>query len=1582
MAAPVPVSTTESTETTYATSHDIALPTVAAGNHLVCSSGFDGAGGTISTPAGWVEVLAVDLNANQKWRVWIRECDGTEGATVVVTTSAGNQSAHRVLKYTGVRAGVVEGTTWDVAELGATGYGTTIDPPPVTTTWASTDNSYIVLAWAGGNSPAVSDYPDGYSNTGDTTARVTIATGTKASTSTSDDPTTFTLSGSNNYRAATLVLRGAADIAAGAIAATGTGQAHNATTLPPQTRAQAEAATGTGEAHGATIKTAQVASDLVVEWDLDNDGRYGRWADTGVWRVIDGRIVRPDGREMLGAGLNGGVAIGTGASFTIDDDVSIGWAYDGYPGVSVSGSGKRYSDVWAESPQLVNGDECFPGGTISAARYWNHALIDDAAAPLGTFIVDLPGRDYALTGVLQADAIAFGIPEPSDHWHCPIFRVNCHIRNGPDAARNGPITWSSAPTLTAAGTVPEYVTRIRDLVDRGIVVCPEYHDRTAVIGQPDYTIPPALLADPMLPVGSLSDGYIKDSILFYDALVAEFTGAENLWMGLPNEFNQDGRTSDYDNVILTLCRRLWGSGWTGITVLPLPRWEGDLAALARGDLDDLVDQLEVYQQGPIVFGWHNYGDRYDALGVQSVGTWAEVDADIAACRNGVPGSGRKHAVWMSEYGQPVPPGTGLPHAADGVRITATDDDGPALGIRWPHLCCTWWSTADGVFDHSYALTYGAINKGDQTGPDPNSNGDPNGGTFPWWKIVSELAADEWLTPGGRAHWDLAHAVAALDDAGATVENITGYVLSGWLRRGRDYPSQITGRSRPGVMQLVLDNSDNRFSFYNTGSPLNTPPYSLKTGRRIRVRTAEASPDDPTVLARDRFATNGPLATDEVGNTWSAPAGFSGLSVLAKTASADGAPSGSGALYGETVDVGATTYYAQCVVPYKDATNRAGLLFHHTDASNYGAIYQGDGTLYLVEVVAGTPTILDSVGTENRDDMAIGVAVNGTQVIGYVDGVEQVSASTSLTPTTTVGLYGRWYYQRAPLFSEFWCWDRAIRTQTWDPTPSGVLATMRVTKTVPTTDNDGRKTITVTAAGDLGLLDRPIEAPASTGPDDIQSAGSKPGHLIGNALAKVGALHPPGPIDGGDLTLGSVGLDRQQAISIVRRMEATEAGFVYELPVGGIGFDRRSARDATTAVGAFTDDPAVTGYKIERFALRDWQGDVINDVTSEVSGRLARYDVVTSNNNFEGFGVANDATFNLPDAGDGAAVGDLFIVAISSTVWTAGVRWITPPGWTALRDPGDEKGKMAVFAKRATAADLGDAVTFYDDSTPAGGAWAALVFIVHNWLGSIASGVAVTEAVGYGPDQLTQAQAGTVDYPVVFTPWGARPTLFIALRSGAHTSSAAAVVSSASDDQAPNGFDSMGSVHINPSGFGQEVLHTAIQWARRIRTEAVLNPTSMGGTFSGFSYTEGLIVMVRGGFDGEVPTASGGLPVRDSHAADQEDRAAVLAHPDPGRHFEDETAARAYNDLVLARFGTDRPIVSLGFTATRDARHRDLAVSLDLSQRFRVDADGRIGEGIDAEFFVETITHSFSQGTRVWSVDLDLSPAVDAGAGAD
>jgi hypothetical protein len=76
------------------------------------------------------------------------------------------------------------------------------------------------------------------------------------------------------------------------------------------------------------------------------------------------------------------------------------------------------------------------------------------------------------------------------------------------------------------------------------------------------------------------------------------------------------------------------------------------------------------------------------------------------------------------------------------------------------------------------------------------------------------------------------------DWDSAVEDITGYVMSAESFTGRDMPSSLAGKSGPGKLRLALNNTDDRFSPMNTASPLNTAPFSLKTGRRVRVRTTD------------------------------------------------------------------------------------------------------------------------------------------------------------------------------------------------------------------------------------------------------------------------------------------------------------------------------------------------------------------------------------------------------------------------------------------------------------------------------------------------------------------------------------------------------------------------------------------------------------------------------------------------------------------------------------------------------------------------------------------------------------------------
>lgn len=1062
------------------------------------------------------------------------------------------------------------------------------------------------------------------------------------------------------------------------------------------------------------------------------------------------------------------------------------------------------------------------------------------------------------------------------------------------------------------------------------------------------------------------------------------------------------------------------------------------------------------------------------------------------------------------------------------------------------------------------------------------------GTAVWTRTPNEQVSSDLVV-----EWDL----DGDGDFDETVEDITGQILRGEIYRGRDFASQVTGRSVRGQMVLVADNTDDRFSYFNEASPLNQAPFSLRKRRLIRVRCSAASPSDPVVLARAKFGTAGPLTTADTGEAWTTRTS-SGMTVADSVAAADGPPlpavSGPGSIdpdqitmagdnhttmtdalrpaSGETISVvgtgnlpltgnatshnitlptgidagdliviwvstqdstdpgapttpsgytqrwsqghassfrpkitavyrvadgsedgatvtftwgvavdivaawavfdgvdtttpwdttatgptngtsnpdpspitpatggawvleviqinlpagtavtgpstgftnlvnqtgatkamivayqatpaatdgqvhlvtldpGAATYYGQAVIAELDADNEAGLVWYYTDADNYGLVQVRDGALDIIQVASGVESTLGTVAVENRADMAVGVAVNSTTVRAFLDGVFVVGGTTTLTATNHVGLYGRWYAQRPPRFREFWVWNRPRVAQPWESVSNaGVLATMRVESVVPSVGRDGAKIARIRARGVLGDLETEITPPSSVGPDVEESAGVTTGLLIGNALSRVGALHPPGPIAAG-IAMGSFGLGRQRALSVIRAVEETEFGLVYETRDGAIGFAGRNDRDGTPVVATFTDDSAVAGLPLEAPRQLDHSTSIINRVSAEVSPSLPRV-VASTASASTATGVTNDVAVTIPAEGAGstdAAVGDLLLVVVASTVVTPDALWEAPSGWVAVRQGLTDDTGLRVFARRLTAGDFGDTVTFYDDAAPAGGAWVAGRFLVKNWYGAIEAGVTMTEIAGHGSGS-PQALAGDNDPPVLFTPWPIQPTLFIAVRAGVGATSGNADVSAADDDSAPAGFRAMASTKVEgTSGNADDV---ALQWATRLRTEQVINPGPFGGTFTGFDVVETAVIAIRG-FAGDPPPSTGGFEVRVDNAADQVDRGAVLAHPSPGRHFATETAAETYGDALLRRYGTDRPIVALEFTATKDRRLRDLARDLDLSARVRVDADGRAGLGFDAEFFVEHRADIFDIGDRFWRVELSLSPAVDAGAGAD
>lgn len=574
--------------------------------------------------------------------------------------------------------------------------------------------------------------------------------------------------------------------------------------------------------HAAIYAAADVDAGTVGQLRLRSSGAVAATA-TGVWSTAAGKIIDPNGSVFQAAGMNGGAPLALG-QFGSSAGEYVAWTMEGFPQFTLS------TDIWPGQANLFSGNRMFPGGHINGGRYWSNELNTWA---------DLPDRVYALTGVRSADAITLGIAQPTDHWHSRLYRMVCYLRSGA-------LTWEAG--VVADTTVPEYVARARELVDLGLVVAVEDHGFTAA----DATLPSGLVSDPMLAVGSVTDGPVRDTLKLIDAFAAEFPGgSENVWFCLPNEpYTVAATDTRYRDFVKTLAVRLRGKGFTGLLSIPLAHYGQDLHGLAIGSYNTLINELNALNVGPFVWEFHNYGKRWNA-GASTIYTYAEMDSDLAQCQ----ANGR--AVWMGEYGQGVPLGSTATGSAtadrEGVLITATNTYGEALGLKYPHICPAWWAIADHTFDRTYSLTYGAANLGNEAGPNPNTTGAPNKGTFPMWDVDG---VQDWLTPGGQAHWDLAHLI---DSSGAEVVGVSPpVVVSAYARNIRlgfeGVPSAeqliyVEGRRISGTGGLrLLDSRATLVSAPPLALRTSTPPPSSSGGGGGGGGTTTASDVRSTFVA--------------------------------------------------------------------------------------------------------------------------------------------------------------------------------------------------------------------------------------------------------------------------------------------------------------------------------------------------------------------------------------------------------------------------------------------------------------------------------------------------------------------------------------------------------------------------------------------------------------------------------------------------------------------------------------------------------------------------------------------------------------
>ncbi len=211
MAFPTIAATNSNQENVNQTVHTVNLPAgISNGDLLIVGFCLDGDGGAMTWPAGWTElynVLGPSSVPNLQAR--FRRADGTEGATITVTSTNSEKSASVSYRITGHH------TVTDPES--ATAGGTTANPdPPVLNPagWGTEDTLWIVLyGWDGGR---INDaYPASY-----TLSQVTdrnnaadgcgLAIAGQNINAASENPGTGTINTSDQWVASTLAIRPAA----------------------------------------------------------------------------------------------------------------------------------------------------------------------------------------------------------------------------------------------------------------------------------------------------------------------------------------------------------------------------------------------------------------------------------------------------------------------------------------------------------------------------------------------------------------------------------------------------------------------------------------------------------------------------------------------------------------------------------------------------------------------------------------------------------------------------------------------------------------------------------------------------------------------------------------------------------------------------------------------------------------------------------------------------------------------------------------------------------------------------------------------------------------------------------------------------------------------------------------------------------------------------------------------------------------------------------------------------------------------------------------------------------------------------
>lgn len=201
-AAPLIEETTGGNDTTDQQNHTVnVFATPPAGQLLLVLFASDG-NPTITFPAEWTQLFQDANGSDVIFGAWYRVADGTETATITVTTSSSQMTAHTSFRISNYGVLPVVGTS-------ATGASVNPNPPTLTPWWGSAYNLWFAVSGSDYNR-TVSAYPSGYSNgrydRSNNTGGCTVGSASKIASASSDNPGTFTISSSDQWVANTIAI--------------------------------------------------------------------------------------------------------------------------------------------------------------------------------------------------------------------------------------------------------------------------------------------------------------------------------------------------------------------------------------------------------------------------------------------------------------------------------------------------------------------------------------------------------------------------------------------------------------------------------------------------------------------------------------------------------------------------------------------------------------------------------------------------------------------------------------------------------------------------------------------------------------------------------------------------------------------------------------------------------------------------------------------------------------------------------------------------------------------------------------------------------------------------------------------------------------------------------------------------------------------------------------------------------------------------------------------------------------------------------------------------------------------------------